>query len=69
MTPIRNHHCTTFQTPAAPAGFKLQAYDFNTDTKMTRMLAALSGAATPRSKVKKTHKASAPRRFSWEAGQ
>lgn len=66
MTPV-NNRAQTFQTPLYPAGYHLQSYSLNTDTKMDRMLFALTGR-TPSGKTKnKKHKhPSAPRRFSWE---
>ena len=65
MTPISNHRFTSFSTPTRPAGYRLQAMEFNTDMRMERMLQALT--SPPRgSPTKKTIKPSAPRRFSWE---
>jgi len=63
MTPV-NNHAQTFHTPTHPAGYALQAYQFNTDDKMSRMLEALTGVS--RKAPKKTKHASAPRKFTWE---
>ena len=62
MTPISNHRFTSFSTPTRPAGYKLQAFEFNVSEEVVRIAHALTAKKT----IKRANHPSAPRRFSWE---